>query len=268
MRLYFGRSVVAATAFLAGPLFLTGCGSSGGVGNTATARLRAVDASPNAGTVDITANGGLIYGDLGYFSISGNSGQNVTPYQYIGPQNSVPFTFTYSETPVVNSAGTNNINLSQDQYYTAFMIGRADIASPPTTTPPTPADPRFLQVVVPAPRTTPTVGLATLRVLNAAPDAGFTPGVALAAATVGSINVAVGAPATNFTGVAYASTSGYQTVSPGNGVAVTATLPGGTVVTSGPLNLSANAVYTLVVVEKTIPVGAAPAAYELRLLSE
>lgn len=267
MRLHFGRGVIVGTILIAGSVLLAGCGGSG-VGNTSTARLRAVDASPNAGTADIIANSGLIYGDLSYFSVSGNSGQEATPYQYVGPQNNVSFTYNYTKVPVANTATTSTFSLSQDQYYTAFLIGRSDIAAPAVTVPVTPPDPRYLQVVVPAPRASTSAGLATLRVLNAAPDAGFTPGVAPAASTVGSVNVAVGAPATAFDGVAYATASAFQSVTPGNSVNVTVTLPGGAAVTSGTISLNANTVYTLVVVEKTVPVGAAPPAYELRLLSE
>ena len=263
MRLHFRRSAAALMAIGAAAL-LAGCGGSS-VGNTATARIRVVDTSPNAGTANILINGASAYGDMTYFTTAGNASQPASPYLYIGPQTGVPFTYTTSQSlPSGASASTNNYDLSQDQYYTAFLIGRYDTYSS------SPSDPRFLQVVVPAPRASANSSLATLRVLNAAPDAGFTTPTVnnVATPTAGSVNVSVGAPATSFNGVTYATASSYQTLAPGSNISVTVTLPGGGSVTTGTINLSAGTVYTLVVAENAIPNGVTPATYELRLLSE
>ncbi len=250
------------------PLLLTGCGGTGG-GNNSTAHIRTVDAAPNTGTSNIIVNGEAPAGDQQYFQYAGQSSQSASPYYYIKPQDGVSLTYT-TNTGLASGAspGTNNVNLSDGQSYTAFLIGRPDTYNS------SPSDPRFLQVVVPAQRAGGTGGQATLRVLDAAPDAGFTTtttttaGVTTTVYNAGAItvNVGSGASAVTFSSVGYATASNYQTLPTGS-VPVTVSV-GGTTIETGSVSLSSNSVYTLVIAEPTVPNGGTAAGYDLHLLSE
>ena len=258
MRLIFSRSIVAWATLGAGAILLAGCGgSSSGVGNTSTARIRVVDAAylTSGDSAQLVINGGSVDGNTKYFA-SGSSSSNpappASPYLYVQPQNGASFTYTINNSST--SGTTNNSNISQGNYYTAFLIGREDITT----------DLRHLQLVLPAQQAGSSSGQATLRVLNAAPDAGFTAAVAPAAALPGSLTVTVGP--TTFAPTPYATASSYQTLAPGTlNVTVATTGPGGATVKTGTITVNAGTVYTLVVAEPTVT--PAP-AYDLRLLSE
>ena len=132
---------------------------------------------------------------------SSNGSAAASPYLYVQNQNGASFTYTINNNN--SSETTNNYNISQGQHYTAYLIGREDQS-----------DLRELQLILPAQQTGSTSGQATLRVLNAAPDAGFTPAVAPAAAVPGSITVTVGP--TTFSPTTYAAASNYQTLAAGS----------------------------------------------------
>ena len=129
--------------------------------------------------------------------------------------------------------------------------------------------------MLPAQQAGSTAGQATVRVLNAAPDAGFSTqmaGSAITGYTTGAINVTIGTPpAATFSGVGYATASPYQTLAPGSNLTVTASLVGGGQLATGTFTLNGGTSYTLVLAEKTPPSSgppATPAVYELHLLSE
>ena len=260
------RRAALTAALLAGPLALSGCGGSSS--GSSTAHIRSVDAAPNTGTSNIIINGEAPAGDQQYFAYSGTSSQPASPYYYIQPQNGTSFTYIAGVGLASgSSAGTNNFNVNSDQYYTAFLIGRPDTYN--SSCP----DPRFLQVVLAGPRAGGTSGQATLRVLNAAPDAGFTTTTVNGAVTAyhpGSLTVTIGsgAGAVPFSGVGYATASNYQTLPTGTNVPVTVAVTGGATIETGTVNLSGNSVSTLVVAEPTVPNGATAAAYDLHLLSD
>ena len=252
------KSAAALAAFGAGATLLGGCGGSGGgVGNTSTARIRVVDAAylTNGDSAQIVINGGSVDGNTKYFDSGSSTNGSVaaSPYLFVQPQNGASFTYTINNNNT--SETTNNVNINQGQHYTAFLVGREDISG----------DLRNLQLILPAQQAGSTSGQATLRVLNAAPDAGYTPAVAPAAAMPGSITVTVG-PST-FGPTTYATASNYQTLTPGSNLPVTVTLSGvgGTTIKTGTISVSAGTTYTLVVAEPTVT--PAP-AYDLRLLSE
>lgn len=135
-------------------LALAGCG---GVGDTSSTRIRAVDAATNAGTANLLVNSSASYGDQTNFSASS--------YYYLssGTSSFSGLANTQSSTP--QTATVSGHNLATNQYYTAFLVGRADVAA---------TDKRFLQVHVTSdqkPSSIPS-GQAAIRVVDAAPDAG------------------------------------------------------------------------------------------------
>lgn len=162
----------------------TGCGSSS---TSATARVRGADFAVNGGTTGVLVNSTAVGGDLTFAQTS--------PYNYVGEGVSA-FSFTTtaaSATVTVGGTATSTVippnaklQLNNGSYYTAYLIGRADV-KPLTTTKP---DPRFLQTVVAGdkgaaanyipstsgqtvvPYADPPSGQVNLRILNAAPDAG------------------------------------------------------------------------------------------------
>lgn len=155
-----------------------GCGSSS---TSATARVRGADFSVNGATTGVLVNLTAVGGDLAF-------GQS-SPYNYVG-QGVSTFSFTSSgQAATATAAGTATstvfppnpkIQLNNDSYYTAYLIGRVDVQ--PLTV--TKTDPRFLQTVVTGDKgaaanytsgaaySDPPAGQANIRILNAAPDAG------------------------------------------------------------------------------------------------
>ncbi len=146
---------------------LAGCGGVGG--GTDAARIRAVNVAVNADQANILVNGASANGDQKAFTPTAVSG-----YLYLAGNKTSTFSWT---TAVTLPAGASppagpSLYLSNNQYYTAFLLGRTDVNVRSTNYTGV-TDPRFLQVVVtsdshPAPAS----GNASVRVVDAAPDAG------------------------------------------------------------------------------------------------
>ena len=156
-----------------------GCGSSS---TSATAHIRGADLSVNGATTGVLINLTAVGGDLSF--------NQTSPYNYVG-QGVSTFSFsTTATTATMTATGISSstvippnpqLQLNNGSYYTAYLIGRADV--PPLTT--ARADPRFLQTVVTGDKgaaaiygsgtaayANPPSGQANIRILNAAPDAG------------------------------------------------------------------------------------------------
>ena len=161
-----------------------GCGSSS---SSPTARIRGADFSVNGSTTGVLVNFTAVGGDLTFGQTSG--------YNYVG-QGVSTFTFTSSTSlPTTTVAGTTTsaviapnpqLQLNNGSYYSAYLIGRVDVLPLSTAR----ADPRFLQTIVTGDKgaaanyqatdsgtvtavyADPPSGLANIRILNAAPDAG------------------------------------------------------------------------------------------------
>lgn len=265
MPLSFTVRFTAALALPAASLLLSGCGGgSSAVGNTSSAHIRSLDAAVNNNKADILINGGATYGDQTFFGGANNT--VASPYEYIGSQNSASFSYLlpYQALPSSATPITNTGSISTDNYYTAVLIGSftANYAA-------TPADPRILQTILLPPRASANGSQATLRVLNAAPDLGFSTQTVngTTSDTTGSLNISIAtSPVTTISTVNYGTASGYVTLPPGTyPVTVTLIGTGSTVpTTTTSITVRANTVYTLVVAEPS----ASPAAYDLKLLSE
>lgn len=255
---------LAALAAL-GTLTVAGCGSSS---SDSTARIRSADYAVNGVTANVTVNTAINGGDL-------NQGQS-TPYNFIGDG---PSDFAYVTTatlPVdigtVGVAPNSRLQLNNGSFYSAYLIGRADVRGK--------LDKRFLQTVVTGDRSAaaaytgtakyvpPPSGQSNVRVLNAAPDAGFT-----VPNTVGAVDVLINgkvaysavaypplllATGTADTGtVAYAPAAvpvtPYQPVASGT-ISVQVNLAGTSTVIVPPTNLSVSggSAYTLIVSETDI----------------
>ena len=238
--------------------------------------IRSVNAGVNDGTCNIVVNSASVYGDQSYFQSANN--QVASPYEYIGSQNGVSLSYISSQTLPNGAVSTTNYgNVSTGDYYTAALIGtlNANYGNDPNTSPQFADDPRILKVILLPPRGSAAGGQAAIRILNAAPDLGFSQlptasGQPYQFAT-GTVNVTVGAsPAATFSGVNYGSTSDYQNVSPGSNLTVTVTLNGANSTTmpvptaTTTISPSANTVYTLVLAENNT----SPPTYDLKLLSE
>ena len=185
MHLLRRRGMAAALLLGAAGVLSAGCGSTS---SRSTAHIHGTDLSVNGGTTGVLVNLTAVGGDLSFGQTSA--------YNYVG-QGLSTFSFTTSAsiptTTVAGIAATGDVippnsqlQLNNDSYYSAYLIGRADVM-PLTITRP---DPRFLQTVVAgnkgaaanyqtgAPSTTVTLysdppsGEANIRILNAAPDAG------------------------------------------------------------------------------------------------
>ena len=180
------RRGVAAPLLLCGGLLgalSAGCGSSS---SSSTAHIRGADFSVNGGTTGVLVNSTAVGGDLSFGQTSA--------FNYVG-QGVSAFSFTTSATPATITVGgttttvippSSKLQLNNDSYYTAYLIGRVDVA--PLTS--ARADPRFLQTVVAGDKgaaanyqasaasaatavyADPPSGQANIRILNAAPDAG------------------------------------------------------------------------------------------------
>ena len=255
---------LAALAAL-GTLAAAGCGSSS---SDPQARIRSADFAVNGKVANVTVNTGINGGDL-------NQGES-TSYNFIN-QGSSDFAYVTTATllPSLATVGVPaaaRLQLNNGSYYTGYLIGRSDVNGK--------LDNRFLQTVVTgnrdaaavytaaAPYTAPPSGQANLRVLNAAPDAGFT-----APNTAGAVDVlingkvaysAVAYPplliattAKDSQGVFYAPAAvpvtPYQAV-PSGTISVQVNVAGTSTVLVPPtdLSVSGGSVYTLVVGEVDI----------------
>lgn len=216
-----GRAL-AGLGLLGGAALLAGCGGSGS-SNSASPQVRAVNALSNGGNATIFVNGTTVSGSQSYFSASG--------YQSLGNAAS-SVTFTLSGVSSGTSFPPVTANLLIGNYYSAILVGRADITAP--------VDPRYPSVIVTADTlTTPSSSQAELQIVQAAPDAG---GVDI---LVNGTTVASGA--------AYKSVSSYFGEPSGNvTVQVSQTGSNTVLVTPQTLSLSSGHVYTIYVVEPTI----------------
>lgn len=255
---------LAALAAL-GSLAVAGCGSSS---SDSTARIRSADYAVNGRTANVTVNTAINGGDL-------TQGQS-TPYNFIGDGLSdFGFVTTATLPPDIGTIGTapnSRLQLNNGSFYSAYLIGRADVRGK--------LDQRFLQTVVTGDRSSaaayngtvkyaaPPSGQANVRVLNAAPDAGFT-----APNTVGAVDVLINGkvaysavaypPLLLATGNANAGTvayapavvpvTPYQAVASGT-ISVQVNVAGTATVIVPPTNLSVSSgsVYTLIVSETDI----------------
>ena len=240
-RLTAGIAFAVIAAALAG----AGCGSSS---STDTAHIRAVNFSANSGNAAVTVNGGAVDGNLTF-------GQTST-YNFIG-QGSSTLSFTTDATLPANFTQPPSpiLTLNTGSYYTAYLIGRSDAT-----------DARFLQTVITGDQgaaaiyagttiySLPPSGLANIRVLNAAPDAG-------------AVDVLVnGKPTPIFAAVAYpAFPSGtspapavtpvtpYLAITPNSlTVQINAAGTAKVLVPAASISLTAGNAYTLVVTEPTL----------------
>ena len=177
------RSAALGLLLLAGAL-ATGCGSTS---TSSTAHIRGVDLAVNAGTAGILVNNTALGGDLSFGQVSTYNfvGQGVSTFG-LTTSVSVPTTTVTGTTVSAVIPPSTTLQLNNDSYYTAYLIGRVDVA--PLTA--VRADPRFLQTVVAGskgaaanyqPTATgaagatyadPPSGQANIRILNGAPDAG------------------------------------------------------------------------------------------------
>ena len=254
---------------------VAGCGSSS---SDPQARIRSADFAVNAATANLTVNA-FPTGDTNQAEVSG--------YIFIG---GVPADFGYSTTATlptdiatVGAPPLSRLQLNTGSYYTGYVIGRSDVEGK--------QDQRFLQTVVTGdraaaaaytgsvPYTPPPSGQANLRILNAAPDAGFT-----APNTAGAVDVLINGKVAyagvayppllksvgtvNAASVAYAPAAvpvtPYQAV-PSGTLSVQVNVAGTSTVIVPPTTISASSgsVYTLVVTETDIT-----PAYGVTLVSD
>lgn len=237
-------------------LLSAGCGSSG---SDPTARLRGVDLSPNAGTAGVLANRYALGGDLGF-------GQG-SSYLYAGQGVS---TFGFTTTTLVPAGVTitypvsSTLQVNNNSFYTAYLIGLAALPDVSLGKP----DPRLLQTVVAgdrgaaagytaaAPYSDPPSGLANVRILNGAPDAG--PVDVLINGKPAFTNVAYPAfptrvVLTDTTAPAVVPVTLYQAVPEGTlSVQVNATGTSTVRVPATSISVSGGKAYTLVVTEPTV----------------
>lgn len=246
------RAYGALGLIVAGATALAGCGGVGG-GSTDTVRVRVVDAATNAATVNVLVNSSSGYGDqsnppvgdVGNFSPYLYAGTGTSTFSYISsaaPSTTPVTTTTTAGTTTTSSAIPNSVTLASGKFYTAFVIGRADVL---------PTDVKFLHVVVTDDNTATPSDQAQLRVINAAPDGGPL-----------DILVNGATPAPTFAGVTYKIAQGtflsapYASVPVGTlnvqvNVAGTATALSPTTGTS--ITTTAGHRYTLIVTEPTAP---------------
>lgn len=254
---------LAALAAL-GTMTVAGCGSSS---SDPQAQIRYADFAANGATANVTANGAA-GGDLNQGEVSG--------YAFIG---GFPVDFGYTTTatlPVdIGTIGVSpqaRLQVNVGSFYTGYLIGRSDVRGR--------LDQRFLQTVATgnrgaaaaytaaAPYAAPPSGQANLRILNAAPDAGFTASgitgavdvlidgkVAYAGVAYPPLPKSVGT--TTSAGTAYAPAAvpvtPYQAV-PSGTLSVQVNLAGTStvIVPPTPVSVSSGNVYTLVVLETAV----------------
>ena len=238
----------------AGAILSAGCGSTS---TDPTARIRTVDLAGNAGTTGVLVNGAANGGDLNF--------GNASAYNYIGQGVS---TFSFSTNVTIPTGVTYppsaTLQLNNDSFYTAYLIGRADVVNFNNST-----DPRFLQTVVTGDKgaaagfTNPPSGQANVRILNGAPDAGYT------APTPGMVDVLINGQKV-FSSVAYPTllnggstgatsvpatvpTTAYQAI-PSGTLSVQVNVAGTATVLVPPTKVSVSSgnAYTLVVTEPTV----------------
>lgn len=235
------RALLAGLSALA-PFALAGCGGTSGSNNSA--RIRAVDVAVNAQTANILVNSASANGDQMAFTSTA-----VSPYLYIAGNRSS--SFSYTTTALIPSGATPpagpTLTLNNNQFYTVFLFGRSDV--PVHGTAFTGAtDARFLQIVVTDDtHAAPAAGHASVRVVDAAPDAGAVDvnvGGALLSPAYG--NLTYQTPNRNFLPAPYVDVPAGTT-----SVSVMHTGTATPVVASTSVSVSAGKSYTLIITEPT-----------------
>ncbi len=235
-----GRVGAAALLGLSA-LSLAGCGGVGG--NSAAARVRAINAAVNAGTANILVNGASANGDQQSLSQS-----SVSPYLYISGDRASSFSYTTSVTvpTTIVTPTVPNLTLSNGQFYSVFLIGRSDVTPLPTAPGNKSAnDPRFLQVVVTRDsHNAPTSGSALVRVVDAAADGGAVDVSVNGSTLAGYSGLSFQEPITDFLAAPYVNV-------PSGSVSVQVNKAGTTTPLFAPVStpLSAGKAYTLVLTE-------------------
>ena len=183
MQLSHRRGVAAPVLLGLGGLLgalSAGCGSSS---SSSTAHIRGADFSVNGGTTGVLVNSTAVGGDLkfGQTSLFNYVGQGVSAFSFTTSASAATISVGGTATTVIPPS--SKLQLNNDDYYTAYLIGRVDVT--PLTS--ARADPRFLQTVVAGDKgaaanyqtgaagavyADPPSGQANIRILNAAPDAG------------------------------------------------------------------------------------------------
>ncbi len=210
-------------AFLAGlatvGLAVAGCGGSTGNGNSA--RIRAIDLSPNGGSATVFINSGAANGTQ-------NFEQN-SSYLYLqGGTSSITFDLSSNldlSTPTLTRA------LANGDAYTVVVIGRADAEA--TTAP---SYPNIIFMLDQAPA--PPAGDAEVRIINAGPDAG-------------AVNVTSGSTAID-PGLPYGVAEPYMALPAGSSTIKTTDVSTGITLVNKTVSFSAGQTYTLYIVEPTL----------------
>ena len=267
MHLLHRRGIAASVLLGLGGLLgalSAGCGSSS---SSATAHIRGADFSVNGGTTGVLVNSTAVGGDLafGQTSLFNYVGQGLSSFSF-STSVSPPTTTIAGATTTAVFPPNPQLQLNNNSYYTAYLIGRSDVL--PLTL--AHVDTRFLQTVVAGdkgaaanylstssgavPYSDPAAGNANIRILNGAPDAG--PVDVIIGGKVAFISVAYPLVPTGIAG---------QVVPAANPVTAYSALPSGALsiqvnaagtstvlVPATSLNVSSGQSYTLIVTETAV----------------
>jgi hypothetical protein len=199
---------------------LTGCSGSN-QNASSNARIRGIDMCPNGGVATLFVNSGTLEGQISF--------EQVTPFLYL-KGGLATFTFTLSATPT-SAYGLISAPLNSGDDYSSIVIGRSDVPL---------VDPRHPQVIVSQDvQSAPPSGMASLRIIHAAPDQG-------------NIDVALNGSVVA-TSVQYGVPTTYANVSAGSDTfSFYATGTKSTVAPSATYSLSAGKIYTVYLAEPTV----------------
>lgn len=161
----------AALALIAITVLVAGCSGSG---SKPVAQIRTLNATTNGGFVTVLVNASATFGQQ-------TLTQSAPSYLFINPGSS-QFSYTTSSNigqtisnlPPSTNAYITTANINSGINYTVYAIGRPDLVTPIVTSIPYGA---MQDVIYPDTHTTPAVGSANIRFLDAAPDANGTNGV-------------------------------------------------------------------------------------------
>lgn len=226
-------AVLICVTTLCGSALLAGCSGSGSSLSN-TARVRAITAISNGGSATISVNGSAVVGSQNYFGVSAYQSQNT---------GSASVTFSLSA-----NSGTTYPSLTQTfssgTFYSLILVGRSDITSP--------TDPRYPAILpVSDLLTTPSTSQASLRVINAAPDAG-------------NVDVLVNSSAALSAG-AYKAVGGYVNEPSGNvNIQVNQAGTNTILVTAQAVSLTSGHAYTVYVLEPTVSTSSTAASYGIQ----
>jgi len=246
------RRTAAGLALIVGFL-LAGCSGSGGT--KPNARVREVDTATNVVNTTTKADTAAVLVNGGASDVAAPYGA-ATRYLFVEAgtsafQGTTTMTLpTITQTPAGSTTPTtttvpppiDNVNLIDGGRYTGYLIGRPDVPNP-TKPDLSDLDPRYLKcVVLQDNQAAPTAGMATVRVINGACDAGNVDVLVNGIVIYGFVPFATQAiPASADQPL----TAG--TVSVSVNVAGTSTV----LVPATPVTLVAGGTYTLVVTEPT-----------------